>query len=310
MRLLWSIIKQDIYHLMKHHWKQLLWVGILIWFLLFLLNIFIGISSYTNSFSDNLKSRLWMYFYIKEAPEIQETTYKSIINLQNELQKQWLKAMFSSKDDAMKFLSNKLPEISQNFEKFGIENPLPATLYVMFSSHKEYEILKTTIIKYKDIILNIKDISQWTNIQEQENRILNIINLNNFVIVISIIIVVFLVLVIFTFLAYQTNFIFHYLKKHIEIKNLLWWSYFDIIKEFIIVNTSTLIIGFVLCLWLLLISWSILSVSLYEAFNIWLLDIFSQSNIWYLFLGFLIEILLFVLFTIVLSYFIVRKLKK
>jgi uncharacterized membrane protein YbhN (UPF0104 family) len=119
-----------------------------------------------------------------------------------------------------------------------------------------------------------------------------------------------LVLVIFTFLAYQTNFIFHYLKKHIEIKNLLWWSYFDIIKEFIIVNTSTLIIGFVLCLWLLLISWSILSVSLYEAFNIWLLDIFSQSNIWYLFLGFLIEILLFVLFTIVLSYFIVRKLKK
>jgi cell division protein FtsX len=68
--------------------------------------------------------------------------------------------MFSSKDDAMKFLSNKLPEISQNFEKFGIENPLPATLYVMFSSHKEYEILKTTIIKYKDIILNIKDISQ------------------------------------------------------------------------------------------------------------------------------------------------------
>ena len=101
-----------------------------------------------------------MYFYIKESPENTENTYKDIINLQNELQKQGLKTMFSSKDDAMSFLSNKLPDISQNFEKFGIENPLPATLYVMFSSNKEYEILKTTMLEYKDIILNIKDLSQ------------------------------------------------------------------------------------------------------------------------------------------------------
>lgn len=310
MKLTWSIIKKDIYRLMKYHWKKLLWVGILIWFILFLLNIFIGISSYTSSFSDNLQSRLWMYFYIKESPETQDLTYKSIIDLQNELQKQWLKVMFSSKDDAMKFLSNKLPEISQNFEKFGIDNPLPATLYVMFSSHKEYEILKKTILNYKDIILNIKDISQSTTIQDQENRILNIINLNNFVIGISIIIVLFLILVIFTFLAYQTNFMFQYLKKHIEIKNLLWWSYFDIIKEFVIINTSTLFTWFALCLWLLIISWSVLGVSLYEAFNIWLLDIFSQSNVWYLFLWFLIEIIFFILFTTILSYYIVRRLKK
>ena len=59
-----------------------------------------------------------MYFYIKETPETQDITYKKIIELQNSLQKQGLKVMFSSKDDAMKFLENKLPEVSENFSKF------------------------------------------------------------------------------------------------------------------------------------------------------------------------------------------------
>ena len=310
MKILNSIFKQDIYHVLKYHWKQFLGIGILVWFLLFLLNIFIWVSSYTNTFSNDLKERLWIYFYIKETPETQDITYKKIIELQNNLQKQWLKVMFSSKDDAIKFLENKLPEISQNFEKFGIDNPLPATLYVMFSSHKEYEILKTTVLKYKDIILNIKDITQWTTIQDQENRILNIINISNFVITFSIIIVLFLIIVIFTFIGYQTDFVFQYLRKNIEIKNLLGWSYFDILKEFVVINLSTLFIWFALCLWLTLVSRSILGVSLYELFNIWLVDIFAQSSVLYLLLWFLLEILLFVVFTIIFSYFIVRKFKK
>jgi len=308
MKLFGSVIKNDLYHLIKYHWKQLLWVGILIWFLLFLLNIFIWISSYTNSFSQGLKDKLWIYFYIKETPETQDDTYKKIIDLQNNLQKQGLKVMFSSKEDAMKFLANKLPEVSQNFEKFGIDNPLPATLYVMFSSHKEYEILKKDITKYKDIIINAKDISQ--TIQEQENRILNIINVSNFVLILSIMIVVFLVWIIFTFLSYQTQFMFQYLKKHIEIKNLLGWSYFDIVKEFIVLNVSALVIWFVLCFWLILFSRSLLWVSLFELFNIWFIDIFAQSNIVYVLLWFVLEIILFVLFTIIFSYFIARKLKK
>lgn len=305
-----NLLKQGLYNSLKYHWKQLLWVGILIWFLLFLLNIFVGISSYTNSFSDTLRERLGMYFYIKESPETQDITYKKVIDLQNKLQRQWLKVMFSSKDDAMKFLENKLPEISKNFEEFGMENPLPATLYVMFTSHKEYEVLKTTILEYKDIILNTKDITQSKTIQEQESRILHIIDVNNFIIFLSLIIVIFLVLVIFTFLWYQTYFMFQYVKKEIDIKTLLGWSYFDIVKEFLILNASTLIIGFTLCFGLLVISWSTLSVSLYNLFAIGIADIFSQSSIRYVIWWFLWEIILFVIFTLIFSYTIVRKLKR
>ena len=66
--------------------------------------------------------------------------------------------MFSSKDDALAFLQKKLPDVVNNFQKFGIDNPLPATLYVMFDNDRGYESLKTIILKNKDIILNTKDI--------------------------------------------------------------------------------------------------------------------------------------------------------
>jgi cell division protein FtsX len=310
MKFLDPFLKKDIYHLIKYHWKQFLGVWIIIWFLLFLLNIFIWISSYTSSLSDDLREKLGMYFYIKETPETRDIVYKKVINLQNDLQKQWLKVMFSSKEDAMKFLETKLPDISKNFERFDIENPLPATLYVMFSSHKEYDILKDTLVKYKDIILNIKDIGEWKTIEDQENRMLTIIDVNNFVVFLSLLVVVFLALVIFTFLGYQTHFISQYLRKQLEIKRLLGGTYFSIIKEFLLLNISVLIIGFTLCFGLLIIAWSTLSVSLYKLFKIGLLDIFAQSSTWYVLAWFILEIILFILFSIIASYFVLQKMKK
>ncbi len=310
MKIFDNLLEKDINRLLKYHRKQLLGMWIIIWFLLFLLNIFVGITSYTNWLSDTLKEKLWIYFYIKDDPAIQNTNYKRIMDLQKNLQDKWFKVSFSSKDDAMKFLEKKIPDIGESFEKFWINNPLPSTLYVMFTSNKEYETLRKIIIQYKDIILNIQDIPQENTIKQQENRILNIINVNNFVITTSVIIVIFLILIIFTFLGYQSKFMSIYFKKNIEIKKLLWWSHLDIIKEFIIVNISTLLIWFVICTWLLIISRSIFSVSLYELFSIWLLEIFAQSHIGFVFLWFFLEIILFILFSIWFSYLVVRSLKR
>jgi len=99
-----------------------------------------------------------MYFYIKEDTTQADAIYKQVISLKDELEANGLKVMFSSKDDALAFLQKKIPDVVSNFQKFGIENPLPATLYVMFDSDSKYESLKTIVLKYKDIILNTKDI--------------------------------------------------------------------------------------------------------------------------------------------------------
>jgi cell division protein FtsX len=99
-----------------------------------------------------------MYFYIKEDVTQTNEIYKKVITLKDELEAKGLKVMFSSKDDALAFLQKKIPDVVSNFQKFGIDNPLPATLYVMFDSDSKYESLKTIIIKNKDIILNTKDL--------------------------------------------------------------------------------------------------------------------------------------------------------
>ncbi|MBO4517153.1 hypothetical protein J5751_07160 [bacterium] len=57
-------------------------------------------------------------------------------------------------------MESKIPEITENFEKFGIENTLPSTLYVMFKNEKEYNIMKDIIVANKDIILNVKDVDK------------------------------------------------------------------------------------------------------------------------------------------------------
>ena len=101
-----------------------------------------------------------MYFYIKETPGQEDATYQRVISLQNSLQEQGLKSMFSSKDDAMKLLSSKIPQLSTQFSALNMENPLPSTLYVMFGNSREYDLLKNTILTYKDIVLNTKDVSQ------------------------------------------------------------------------------------------------------------------------------------------------------
>ena len=117
-----------------------------------------GVSLYANQFTGELKDRLGMYFYIKEIPGEEAETYKRVIELKDQLENKNLKVMFSSKDDALAFLEKKIPDVVSNFSKFGIDNPLPSTLYVMFDSDSKYESLKTIITENKDIILNTKDL--------------------------------------------------------------------------------------------------------------------------------------------------------
>lgn len=161
---------------------------------------------YANKFTGELKDRLGMYFYIKDNIETSSLSgsdtqiYKRVISLKDELESQGLKVMFSSKDDALSFLEKKIPDVVDNFQRFGIENPLPSTLYVMFDSDSKYESLKTIIIKNKDIILNTKDIESGSTLKQQENRVLTIINLSNFVVGLSYVIITILLLIILSFL--------------------------------------------------------------------------------------------------------------
>lgn len=303
-----KIFKQDLSSLLKTSWTNILWVSIFIGFLLFLLNIFLWVSLYAHQFTGQLKDRLGMYFYIKEDTTQTAEIYKRVISLKDELESNWLKVMFSSKDDALAFLQKKIPDVVGNFQKFGIENPLPATLYVMFDSDSKYETLKTIIIKNKDIILNTKDIDTWSTLKQQENRVLTIINLCNFVIWLSYLIIAILLLIIVSFLGFLLKNIFHTFHRELEVKKILWATYNQIIQWFVALTVNVLGFSFIICLALLLISGITINYYVYNLFNVTLWSVFSNIA---LVLGiFIAEIIVVAWVGFGFSYFFARALNK
>jgi len=155
-----------------------------------------------------------------------------------------LTVSFASKDDALSFLQKKVPDVVANFQKFGIENPLPATLYVMFSTDAQYEAMKKVIIKHKDIILNVKDVDSGANIKQQENRILTTINFSNMIVVVAYSIIVLILIIVFSFLRFLLKTIFSSLHKEFEVKKLLGASHMDVTKSFIMVTLDIIVMAF------------------------------------------------------------------
>lgn len=217
-----------------------------------------------------------MYFYIKETAGQEDEIYKEIVLMKDELQSQGLKVTFSTKNDALSFLQKKIPDVVENFQQFGIENPLPATLYVMFSSDREYAMLKDVILKHKDIILNPKDIDSGTSIKEQENRILNTINLSNVIVTISYSVIALLLIIVFVFLAFLLQMIFSNLHKEFEVKKLLGASHLDVTRSFILLTLDIIILAFVICLILVVLSGLALEAYLTSLFAISRADILAN----------------------------------
>lgn len=271
-RLTNNLVRKDITMILKSSWSHFFWIWLLMWFLMFLLNVFLGLSIYTQKFSDDLKDKLGMYFYIKDVPGKESEIYKEVIKIKDELEWKWLKVMFSSKEDAIASLQKKIPNVVDTFEKYWIDNPLPATLYVMFDSDDEYQILKTTIIEHKNLILNIKDISQWYTIKQQENRVLTAINLSNFVVSVSYIIVILLWIVILSFLIFLLKDIFYKFYKDLEIRKLLGASYIQVMQTFVVL--SLIVISFSFLVWVILFWLWVVWLNLY----VW--QLFNMSVFW------------------------------
>lgn len=124
--------------------------GILITaFLLFFLNV-LGIASYQiGKSADQVQKKLGVYFYLNDDPKAKDVVYAQAIQLMKELKDAHMEVEFYSKEDAFVLLEKRLPNVIGSLEKFGIENPLPPTIYVMFRSQQEYEQLKTIVLKYE-----------------------------------------------------------------------------------------------------------------------------------------------------------------
>ena len=73
----------------------------------------------------------------------------------------------------------RVPDLTTTLKKYQLKNPLPSTLYIMYNDQEQFTSMKTLLEKNKNLILNMNDLSE-NAIKTQEKRVLNIINLSNF----------------------------------------------------------------------------------------------------------------------------------
>lgn len=257
------ILLRDLKRILKNNIRKIVWVSITIWFIFFLFNLFFSISSKFNQFNDMVTDKIWIYFYIDDSWDSKDI-YKRIINIKDELATHNIEVNFASKQDAFNFLENKIPEITKNFDKFGIDNPLPSTLYVMFHDENEYNVMKDIIIKNKDIILNIKDIDKWATLQEQENRSLKTLKIIKTIkhSIYFMIAIISIILISFTQYLLRTFFFEFY--KELHIKKLLWATHKNTNSSFLLTLLFILTIWFLIWLALIIITFSFLHTNLSE----------------------------------------------
>ncbi len=304
----------NFFRIVKTNILQVLATVFLLSFLIFLLNIFISLTSNIYSFSKEIKWKLWVYLYFKEwdQPEQIQKTYNLIIEIKSKLEKDWLKVKYLSKDEAIKTLSKRLPKIIQNFEKYWIKNPIPPTMYITFNSEKEYQNLKKIVTdkKYSDIILNLSDIWPEDSFKTQEKRISKIIEFSNFLIKFYIFLSIVLVFIILWFITLIIKINFYWFYNQIEVEKLIWFSYFQIKLPFLLYWLSVILFSFLLSLIYSMILTNYLDIYFLNVFWFELSDII-KSNINYIRNLLTLEILFLCSISIIVSnMFLTRMIKK
>lgn len=299
----------DVKAIFRSYRGQMIWISILSGFLLFLLNILIGVSMYGNTLNASLNDKLWMYFYLNDNVESETKLYKQVIQLKDTLENEWLKVNFLTKDDAMDFMMKRLPELTWSLEKFWMKNPLPATLYVTLPDISKYETLKEVMLENKDIILNIQDVEQFDNLTSQENRIRNVIRLSNFVQILSMSLVIILAAVVLSFAIFFLRSIFSRFWHDIQVKKLLWATKLQIIMPFLWIILYAIIWWFVISLLLTLVSIGVFDYYMSQLFSYTITsDLFAKW--WTILIVFLVEFIVITGLLMGISYVFISKLHK
>lgn len=276
---IFDLIQKDTQAMIKKYRKPLILISILTGFLLFFLNIFLAIAVSGNKFNDDMKSKLGVYVYLRDSFSDQQP---EVLKVKSELESAGLKVQFSSKEQALKFVEKRVPDLLSTLKKYDIKNPLPATLYVMYSNYGEFEAMRTILSQHENQILNMDELSD-NAVKVQENRILNVINMSNFIQIFSYSVVVVMLLAILTFSVFFLKSIFTRFSLDIQAKKLLGASSYQIIRPFLNISFITLGVGLALMLILLLATlipldglvMALFSSSLFTIFGGYLVDILA-----------------------------------
>ena len=218
--------------------------------IIFIFNIILAVNFIANSALQDLNKKIDITVYLKE-----DTTYEQTEKLVNEIKsiKEVEAVTLISKEKALKEFKVSHPNISLSFEKYGLGNPLPASLNITTIDAKYHSPLIEYLSqdKYKVYFSNI------SRAEEENGKIIssvskNLLELTNFTKQIIFWLIVIFVLggTLIVVNALQINIFSR--KKEITIMKLVgasnWFIRSPFMIESIIYGTLSVILSFVMLL--------------------------------------------------------------
>ncbi len=240
--------------LISSEWKKMLkshlglWMKntLLVAFLFVVLHIFLGVGMYMDTLSQQVQNKLGVYLYLNDVPGKETQVYNQVIRMKKDLEQHGATINFVSKDDALAFLWKKMPNLTENFEKFNIENPLQSTLYITFSDIESYKYVKEVIEQHKTIIDNYKDIEKGTSLHSQNNRVLGVMHLSKFIKILFYGMVLLFAILIFALLKHFLKNIAHYFHHDMYRKKIMGATVSQIISPLLMYTIVSLFVGILL----------------------------------------------------------------
>lgn len=185
-----------------------------------------------------------MYFYVTQWVD-QEVDNQTAVSLIEELKEAWLETTFFSKEQAFRRLTAQVPDVIQDLEKYGIENPLPATIYVTFETEDEFQIMKSVVMRYDDLIANSNDLTKGVRFSTQEKRIQTAMNVMRWMQWVGVTLIVWVLLVILAFVRYSSVINVTRFHEQVEVEKLLWAPLRKIQAPFVLHIVWVMVISFI-----------------------------------------------------------------
>ncbi len=220
-----STVKQ----MMRVWWKQFIVALFLIVCLLLLVQILALWARNAQRISTQVQQQLWVFVYLRDDAG------QEAVKFVEELQQAWLQTTFFSKDDAFRILAKKLPNILDSLEKYGIKNPLPPTIYIVYQNQEQYEAMKSVVSRFSETISTSDNLWLQVSFQEQTWRASKLVTMMQILLTIAWLLIWWVLVMIGMIISYIVTTLFFRFQQQVEITSLLWWSRFTILRPFVVI---------------------------------------------------------------------------
>lgn len=168
-------------------------------------------------------------------------------------------------------MAKKLPNILGQLEKYGIQNPLPPTIYVTYRDQLQYETIRSIVARHDVAISNLDNLSLNTSFQEQTRRVSKLVTMMHIVISVCIFLVIGVIVMIAMIVSYIITTLFYRFQSQLELATLIGGSWSVILAPFLLMISLILSLAW--------ISSNILGVISSQRINTYFLDALEVSFI-------------------------------